>query len=113
MRRPAFEPDVRLELGYGLLSLAAGDAARLSDQIRALRRTTTIRVLTLGVTPEYRRAGIDMLLMHRVTTDGEAAGFRACEASWILEDNRDMLGPLETMGFRAYRRYRIYQKNLH
>ena len=31
---------LRLELGYGLLSLAAGDAARLSDQIRGLRRTT-------------------------------------------------------------------------
>jgi flagellar biosynthesis protein FlhA len=31
---------LRLELGYGLLSLAAGDAARLSDQIRSLRRTT-------------------------------------------------------------------------
>jgi GNAT superfamily N-acetyltransferase len=78
----------------------------------ALKRTKTIRVLTLGVVPEYRRAGIDMLLMHRVTTQGEAAGFRACEASWILEDNRDMLGPLETMGFRVYRRYRIYQKSL-
>ena len=31
---------LRLELGYGLLSLAAGDATRLSDQIRSLRRTT-------------------------------------------------------------------------
>jgi flagellar biosynthesis protein FlhA len=31
---------LRLELGYGLLSLAAGDAPRLSEQIRALRRTT-------------------------------------------------------------------------
>lgn len=80
--------------------------------LQALRKTHVIRVLTLGVIPEYRRAGIDMLLMHRVTTQGEASGFNACEASWILEDNRDMLGPLETMGFRPYRRYRIYQKNL-
>jgi flagellar biosynthesis protein FlhA len=31
---------LRLELGYGLLSLAAGDAPRLSEQIRALRRAT-------------------------------------------------------------------------
>ncbi|MBK1658857.1 flagellar biosynthesis protein FlhA [Paracraurococcus ruber] len=30
---------LRLELGYGLLSLAAGDAPRLTEQIRALRRT--------------------------------------------------------------------------
>ncbi|MFY9342355.1 MAG: N-acetyltransferase, partial [Planctomycetota bacterium] len=80
--------------------------------LRALRATRVLRVLTLGVLPEYRRAGIDFLLMHRVTTDGEAVGFRACEASWILEDNRDMLGPLEALGFRPYRRYRIYQKAL-
>ncbi len=31
---------LRLELGYGLLSLAAGEAARLTDQIRSLRRGT-------------------------------------------------------------------------
>jgi flagellar biosynthesis protein FlhA len=31
---------LRLELGYGLLSLAAGDAPRLSEQIKTLRRTT-------------------------------------------------------------------------
>ncbi len=31
---------LRLELGYGLLSLAAGDAPRLSEQIRTLRRGT-------------------------------------------------------------------------
>ncbi len=31
---------LRLELGYGLLSLAAGEAPRLTDQIRGLRRAT-------------------------------------------------------------------------
>jgi GNAT superfamily N-acetyltransferase len=80
--------------------------------LRALRKTNVIRMLTLGVVPEYRRAGIDLLLMHCVMTQGEAVGFRACEASWILEDNRDMLGPLETLGFHPWRRYRIYQKSL-
>jgi GNAT superfamily N-acetyltransferase len=80
--------------------------------LQALKRTHTIRVLTLGVIPEFRRTGVDMLLMHRVTTHGEAAGFDACEASWILEDNRDMIGPLETMGFKTYRRYRIYRRTL-
>jgi flagellar biosynthesis protein FlhA len=30
---------LRLELGYGLLSLAAGDAPKLTEQIKALRRT--------------------------------------------------------------------------
>jgi GNAT superfamily N-acetyltransferase len=80
--------------------------------LRTLRATRRIRVLTLGVVPELRRAGIDVMMMHRVMSQGIEAGFDSCEASWILEDNRDMLGPLETMGLRAYRRYRIYEQNL-
>ena len=80
--------------------------------LRTLRATRSIRVLTLGVTRELRRAGIDVMMMHAVMEQGIAAGFDACEASWILEDNRDMLGPLETMGLHTYRRYRIYEKSL-
>ncbi|MBL8728653.1 MAG: N-acetyltransferase [Planctomycetes bacterium] len=80
--------------------------------LRAMKTTRLIRVITLGVVPEWRRVGIEMLLMHKVIRSGLDVGFRACEASWILEDNRDMLGPLETLGHRPYRRYRIYEKTL-
>jgi GNAT superfamily N-acetyltransferase len=80
--------------------------------LRAMRRARTIRTITLGVVPEFRRVGIELLLMHQVIRRGLDAGFRACEASWILEDNADMLSPLETLGHRPYRRYRIYEKSL-
>jgi flagellar biosynthesis protein FlhA len=41
----ALKMDVlRLELGYGLLSLASGDAQRLTEQIRTLRRTTALEM---------------------------------------------------------------------
>ena len=80
--------------------------------LRAMKTKNLIRVITLGVVPEFRRVGIEMLLMHKVIRSGLGVGFRACEASWILEDNRDMLGPLETLGHRPYRRYRIYEKAL-
>ena len=80
--------------------------------LRAMRQRNLIRVLTLGAIPEYRKTGIDMLLMNKVTSDGIDAGFGAVEASWILEDNRDMLGPLESLGCSPYRRYRIYEKQL-
>jgi GNAT superfamily N-acetyltransferase len=80
--------------------------------LSAMKETRTIRVLTLGVVPEHRRDGLQMLVMHAVISQGIAAGFDACEASWILEDNRDMLGPLETLGHVPYRRYRIYTKPL-
>jgi GNAT superfamily N-acetyltransferase len=80
--------------------------------LRAMKTTKLIRVITLGVVPEWRRVGIEMLLMHKVIRSGLDVGFRACEASWILEDNQDMLGPLQTLGHRPYRRYRIYEKSL-
>jgi GNAT superfamily N-acetyltransferase len=77
--------------------------------LRAMKTVRTVRVITLGVVPEHRKLGIEMQLMHQVIAKGMAAGFDACEASWILEDNRDMLGPLETLGHKPYRRYRIYE----
>lgn len=80
--------------------------------LKAMKTVKLIRVITLGVVPEHRRVGIEMLLMHRVIRSGLDAGFRACEASWILEDNLDMIGPLETLGHRPYRRYRIYERAL-
>lgn len=80
--------------------------------LRTLKRVTMIRVITLGVVPEHRKEGLEMLLMHAVISQGIAAGFDSCEASWILEDNHDMLGPLQTLGHVPYRRYRIYAKTL-
>jgi GNAT superfamily N-acetyltransferase len=80
--------------------------------LRAIKRVRTLRVITLGVVPEHRRTGVELLMMHAVIEKGLAAGFDTCEASWILEDNRDMLGPLETLGHAPYRRYRIYEKAL-
>ena len=80
--------------------------------LRAMKKAKLIRVITLGVVPEWRRVGIEMLLIHKVTRSGLDVGFRACEASWILEDNQDMLGPLQTLGHNPYRRYRVYEKAL-
>lgn len=76
-------------------------------------RTHRIRVITLGSLPEHRGNGLPTLLLHEVIFRGIANGFTACEASWILEDNRDMLGPLEKLGHKCYRRYRIFEKKLH
>ncbi|GAB4147304.1 MAG: GNAT family N-acetyltransferase [Planctomycetota bacterium] len=80
--------------------------------LRAMKRVHTVRVITLGVVPEHRRLGVEMQLIHGVVENGLAAGFDASEASWILEDNREMIQPLMTLGYEPYRRYRIYEKAL-
>jgi hypothetical protein len=38
------------------------------------------------------------------------AGYRQCEASWMLEDNVMVLRPLEVFGGRKYKTYRIYER---
>ncbi len=78
--------------------------------LRALRRTRRIRVITLGLLPEVRGSGIDAVLLHALVRRGLVAGFNECDASWILEDNRLMLSPLELLGGKVSRRFRIYGK---
>ncbi len=80
--------------------------------LRALRKERMVRVITLGVVPEHRKKGLEMQLLFQIVRQGIDAGFNACEASWILEDNLDMLGPLQTIGHVPYRRYRVYEKAL-
>ena len=41
-----------------------------------------------------------------------ARGVTDVEMGWILEDNDGMRNIIETIGGEAYKRYRIYQKEL-
>jgi GNAT superfamily N-acetyltransferase len=84
--------------------------------IRLLRRKSIIdqiRLLLLGVLPEYRTIGIFPLLiceLHklvRATTD-----FKRVEFSWVLEDNHAINETVERIGAVRYQTYRIYQKSI-
>ena len=76
------------------------------------RKIDTLRVLTLGLKPGYRRKGIDSMLYLHIFREGAEAGFEQAECSCILEDNWDMRRGLERMGARVYKTYRIYEKSL-
>lgn len=67
-----------------------------------------VRIITLGIIPEYQRKGLDAVLYDEVRTRASKLGVRKAEASWVLEDN-DMMnrGALE-MDAEAYKKYRIY-----
>jgi hypothetical protein len=41
---------------------------------------------------------------------GKEFGAIGAEASWILEDNEKLNKPLESMGAKEYRRWRIYDR---
>lgn len=76
------------------------------------RKIDAIRVLLLGVKPEYRKRGIETLLYLEIFRHGQARGVKWGEMSWILEDNHLMQKALEAMGAKVYKTYRIYQTPL-
>jgi hypothetical protein len=84
--------------------------------VRLLRRKTIIdqvRLLLLGILPEYRSIGLFPLLItemrRNILTNPR---YRRVEFSWVLEDNRDINQPVERLGAHRYKTYRIYQKAL-
>lgn len=74
------------------------------------RRIHTLRVLTLGITPEHRHTGVDALLYLEIFRRGARKGFTAGEFSWMLEDNLAIRKPMENLGARVYRTYRLYER---
>jgi len=77
-----------------------------------IRRVHRVRVLALGLLPEYRGRGIDNLLYLELFHRGQARGFTSGEFSWVLEDNAPMNHAIEKMGAAVYKRYRFYEKPL-
>jgi GNAT superfamily N-acetyltransferase len=76
----------------------------------ASRRITRLRVILLGVLPEWHGRGVDAVLYRHVWENGRARGYDWAEAGWILEDNHVMINGLTRMGFEAYKTYRVYER---
>lgn len=72
-----------------------------------------IRIIALGVKPEFQRTGIDSVLYYELGKRGIQRGYQYGEASWVLEDNEMMnKGLTSTMQAKVYKIYRLYQKKL-
>lgn len=72
------------------------------------RKITTARIIILGVLDRFRRSGVAELMELEMLKNGPARGIVNAEFSWILEDNTMMRAPLEKLGARVYRTYRMY-----
>lgn len=67
-----------------------------------------LRVILLGILPEYRNKGLDAILYQDLISNGMAMGNDVSEASWILENNPGMNRGLEMLNAYVYKRYNIY-----
>jgi len=71
-------------------------------------RIDALRILTMGVIRKYRNRGIDTCFYHETYRRAIAKGIWRGEMSWILENNAVMNRIVENLGFRIYKRYRLY-----
>jgi GNAT superfamily N-acetyltransferase len=78
----------------------------------AKRRIDYGRTLLMGVLPEYRKKGVDVVMVYQTIRAGHDMGVHSGECSWILEDNRAMNLILKGYGCELYKTYRIYDKLL-
>ena len=71
-----------------------------------------VRVIVLGVLPEYLNTGAASVLFYETAVRAKKLGYAYGEASWILEDNIRMVKSAEAMKGKISKRYRIYEKSI-
>lgn len=81
-----------------------------------VRYPETFRVPLMGVRRRFQRSRFGSALAFHVIEAARPAVIRhrvkEIELSWILEDNAGMRSIIESIGGRAYKRYRVYERNL-
>lgn len=73
---------------------------------------TRARLPILGIMPEFRNRGLELVLIRDVTRAGAALGYTDGECSWVLESNEAMNRGIEVTGGELYKTYRLFQKSV-
>ncbi|HDP93877.1 MAG TPA: hypothetical protein ENN40_00770 [Candidatus Aminicenantes bacterium] len=77
-----------------------------------IKKIDAIRVLLMGVVPEYRHRGIDLVFYRRTMINAMAHNIHRAELSWILESNGPMNRVLEHINAWVTKSYRIVEMPL-
>jgi len=77
-----------------------------------MKRIKGLRMLLLGIRPEFRKRGADVMLFYYNMREGQRLGYTEGELSWILEINTPIIKATQYVQGEEYKRYRIYQKHL-
>ena len=76
------------------------------------KKVTILRIILLGVVPEYRRLGIEAIFYAKIIRYAQTHNIAFGEGSWILEDNEMMNKGMQGLNAEIYKTYRIYEKEL-
>lgn len=96
------------QIPRGVLNLPAAITNLMTNK----KAIDTVRIILLGVIKQYHGRGIDALLYRETLERAQKNGIRYGEASWVLEDNVSMNRAAQAMQAEAYKRYRVYEKEL-
>jgi GNAT superfamily N-acetyltransferase len=98
-------PDINVPLKYNKSGRLLSGLFHLMTK---KKKINAVRVITLGVIPEYLNSGAAGVLFYETARRAKELGYQYGEASWILEDNVMMNRAAETLQGKIYKRYRIY-----
>lgn len=76
------------------------------------KKINAIRVMIMGIVPEYQRKGIEAVFINNTIKIGTSKGYKDAEISWVLEDNVPMVQTAVNLGAEKYKTYRVYDKQI-
>ena len=80
--------------------------------LSGMKKITRVRVLTMGVIPEYQKRGIDSVFYYDSVMTARSKNLDGGEFSWILENNDMMNAAAKNLGAKVYKTYRLYDYGL-
>jgi len=76
--------------------------------LTGMKKVKTARLFVLGVTPGYRKRGVEAMLCIETALRANRLGYSSGEIGWTLEDNLLVNRAAEAFGGRLDRRYRLF-----
>lgn len=84
----------------------------LAKMLLSLKKINRGRLIALGIRPEYRKRGIDSLLVLETYNVAKQLGWEGGEIGWTLEDNHMVNRVIEVFGAKRSKTYRVYGKTM-
>ncbi len=84
----------------------------LAKMLLGLKKIRSGRLAILGIKKDFRKRGLDAVLMKQTFEAAKKLGWKGGEISWTLEDNDLVNRAIEVFGGKKYKTYRVYEKSL-
>ncbi|MGB2869748.1 MAG: hypothetical protein WBD36_14925 [Bacteroidota bacterium] len=99
-------PDINIALKYNKKGFLLPGLYHLFTKKKHI---DTVRIIVLGVLPEYVNSGAAGVLFYETAVRAKKLGYQYGEAGWVLEDNVRMNLAAEAMQGKVVKTYRLYE----